>query len=132
MTHAGKTGVAQFACESEEQALDDIKRPLVSPTEQRRGSTSRRPVDDPDRRDEELNEIVPPSPQKPYDIVDVVDSVVDEGSFFEVADNFAQEIVVGFARLDGRSVGIVANQPRVNAGTLTVDLDEGIAVRPLL
>src|SRR6056297_386742 len=122
MTHANKTGVAQFACESEEQALDDIKR-LLSYLPQNNVEDPPRvePWDDPDRRDEKLNDIVPPSPQKPYDMNDVIDSVVDEGSFFEVADNFAQNIVVGFGRLDGRSVGIVANQPRVNAGTLTVD-----------
>ncbi|SEV95649.1 propionyl-CoA carboxylase carboxyltransferase subunit [Natrinema salifodinae] len=122
VTHANKTGVAQFACESEEQALDDIKR-LLSYLPQNNVEDPPRvePWDDPDRRDEELETIVPPSPQKPYDMVDVVDSVVDQGSFFEVAENFAKELVVGFGRLDGRSVGIVANQPRVNAGTLTVD-----------
>ena len=122
MTHSNKTGVAQFACETEEQALDDIKR-LLSYLPQNNVEDPPRvePWDDPDRRDDQLKDIVPPSPQKPYDMTDVIDSVVDEGSFFEVADNFAKNIVVGFGRLDGRSVGLVANQPRVNAGTLTVD-----------
>jgi len=122
MTHSNKTGVAQFACETEEQALDDIKR-LLSYLPQNNVEDPPRvePWDDPDRRDDQLKDIVPPSPQKPYDMTDVIDSVVDEGSFFEVADNFAKNIVVGFGRLDGRSVGLVANPARVNAGTLTVD-----------
>ncbi len=122
MTHAGQTGVAQFAVESEEQALDDIKR-LLSYLPQNNVEDPPRvePWDDPDRRDDELEDIVPSSPQKPYDMVDVIDSVVDEGSFFEINAEYAKNILVGFARLDGRSVGIVANQPRVNAGTLTVD-----------
>ncbi|WP_263019220.1 acyl-CoA carboxylase subunit beta [Natronobiforma cellulositropha] len=121
-THAAQTGVAQFACESEEQALDKVKR-LLSYLPQNNVEDPPRvdPWDDPDRREESLESIVPSSPQKPYDMTDVIDAVVDEGSFMEVGESFAMSIVVGFARLDGRSVGIVANQPRVNAGTLTVD-----------
>jgi acetyl-CoA/propionyl-CoA carboxylase carboxyl transferase subunit len=121
-THANKTGVAQFAAESEKAALDDIKR-LLSYVPQNNVEDPPRvePWDDPDRRDEELNGIVPESPQKPYDMVDVIDGITDEGAFFEVAPEFAKNIVVGFSRLDGHSVGVVANQPRANAGTLTVD-----------
>jgi acetyl-CoA/propionyl-CoA carboxylase carboxyl transferase subunit len=79
------------------------------------------PWDDPDRADEELIDVVPDEPQKPYDIVRVVEGVMDEDSFLEVADSFARNIVTGFARLDGHSVGVVGNQPRVNAGTLDID-----------
>ena len=121
-THTAKTGVAQFACESDEAALDRI-RDLLSylPSNNVEDPPRVEPWDDPDREDEQLLDIVPDSPQKPYDMVDVIGSIVDEGSFFEVAENFAKNIVVGFGRLDGHSVGLVANQPRVNAGTLTVD-----------
>ncbi|MFC3958772.1 acyl-CoA carboxylase subunit beta [Halovivax cerinus] len=122
MTHAGETGVAQFACESEEDALDKIRR-LLSYLPQNNVEDPPRvePWDDPERRDDALESIVPDNPQKPYDMTDVIATTVDEGSFFEVAENYAKNLVVGFGRLDGRSVGLVANQPRVNAGTLTVD-----------
>ena len=124
-THSSESGVAHFACDSEEQALDDIKR-LLSYLPQNNVEDPPRvePWDDPERRDEELASIVPDQPRKPYDITNVVDSVADEGSFFEVQADFAKNIVVGFARLDGRSVGVVANQPRVNAGTLDIEASE--------
>ena len=79
------------------------------------------PFDDPDRRDEKLKEIVPDDPQKPYDMTDVVGRVTDEDSFFEVGEAFARNLVTGFARLDGHALGVVANQPRVSAGTLDID-----------
>ncbi|WP_135534747.1 acyl-CoA carboxylase subunit beta [Halostella pelagica] len=122
MTHSSETGIAQFACEDDEDALDRIRQ-LLSYLPQNNVEDPPRvePWDDPERRDDDLKDIVPDSPQKPYDMTNVVDSVVDEGSFFEVNANFAKNIVVGFGRLDGRSVGVVANQPRVNAGTLTVN-----------
>jgi len=121
-THSATTGVAQFAAPDEEAALDDVRR-LLSYLPQNNVEDPPRvePWDEPDRQDAELREIVPPSPQKPYDMTDAVASVLDSGSFFEVGERFAGELVTGFGRLDGRSVGIVANQPRVNAGTLTVD-----------
>jgi acetyl-CoA/propionyl-CoA carboxylase carboxyl transferase subunit len=124
-THSSESGVAHFACDSEEQALDDIKR-LLSYLPQNNVEDPPRvdPWDDPERRDEELASIVPDQPRNPYDITSVVDSVADEGSFFEVQADFAKNIVVGFARLDGRSVGVVANQPRVNAGTLDIEASE--------
>jgi len=121
-THASTSGVAHFAEPSEEAALDDIKR-LLSYVPQNNVEDPPRvePWDDPERRDEELREIVPDEPRKPYDMTNVVSHVVDEDSFFEVQAGYAKNIVVGFARLDGRSVGVVANQPRVNAGTLDID-----------
>jgi acetyl-CoA/propionyl-CoA carboxylase carboxyl transferase subunit len=122
VTHSTKTGVADFAADSEEEALDDIRH-LLSYLPQNNVEDPPRvdPWDDPERADESLNEVVPDQPRKPYDVVDAIGGVVDEGSFFEVLEGWARSIVVGFARLDGHSIGVVANQPRVNAGTLTVE-----------
>ncbi len=124
-THSSESGVAHFACDSEEEALDNIRR-LLSYLPQNNVEDPPRvePYDDPERRDDALESIVPDQPRKPYDMTNVIGSVVDEQSFFEVQANYAKNIVVGFARLDGRSIGIVANQPRVNAGTLDIDASE--------
>ncbi|WP_368409404.1 acyl-CoA carboxylase subunit beta [Halorussus gelatinilyticus] len=124
-THESTSGVAHFSEKSEEEALDDIRR-LLSYVPQNNVEDPPRvePWDDPERRDEELTDIVPDQPKKPYDMTRVIDGVVDEDSFFEVQEGYAKNIVVGFARLDGRSVGIVANQPRVNAGTLDIKSSE--------
>jgi acetyl-CoA carboxylase carboxyltransferase component len=85
------------------------------------------PRDDPDRREEALNRIVPDSPRAPYDMKDVIHRVVDEGEFFEVFPLWAPNIIIGLARMDGKSVGIVANQPKVLAGTLDFDSSEKAA-----
>ncbi|WP_137287385.1 acyl-CoA carboxylase subunit beta [Halorussus salinisoli] len=124
-THESTSGVAHFAEKDEEEALDDIRR-LLSYVPQNNVEDPPRvePWDDPERRDEELKSIVPDQPKKPYDMTRVIDGVVDEDSFFEVQEGYAKNIVIGFARLDGRSVGIVANQPRVNAGTLDIESSE--------
>jgi len=121
-THSGTSGVSHFSEPAEEQALDDIRR-LLSYIPQNNVEDPPRlePWDDPERRDEELRTIVPDEAQKPYDMTDVIGRVVDEDSFFEVAERYARNIVIGFGRLDGRSVGVVANQPRANAGTLDID-----------
>ena len=121
-THATESGVAHFTPAAEEQALDDI-RYLLSylPSNNVEDPPRVDPWDDPDRRDEDLPEVVPDAPQRPYDMVRVVEGVLDEDSFFEVAPRYARNIVTGFARLDGQSVGVVGNQPRVNAGTLDID-----------
>ena len=125
VTHSSTSGVAHFAADSEEDALDDIARLLsYLPANNVEDPPRVEPWDDPERTPEELSELVPNEPQKPYDMVEVIETVVDEGSFFEVHENFAQNIVVGFARLDGYSVGIVANQPRVNAGTLDIEASQ--------
>jgi propionyl-CoA carboxylase beta chain len=81
----------------------------------------RQSVDSPDRREESLNSLVPADPQKPYDIKDALHAIIDDGYFFEVHEHFAKNIVVGFARLEGRSVGIVANQPAFLAGVLDIN-----------
>jgi acetyl-CoA/propionyl-CoA carboxylase carboxyl transferase subunit len=121
-THTTETGVAQFSYPDDEAALDGVRR-LLSYLPQNNVEDPPRvdPGDDPERRDPELAGIVPDAPRKPYDMTDLVGRVVDEGSLFEVGENFSPNLVTGFARVDGRSVGVVANQPRVNAGTLTVD-----------
>jgi acetyl-CoA/propionyl-CoA carboxylase carboxyl transferase subunit len=121
-THASESGVADFTAVDEEAALDDLRH-LLSYLPQNNVEDPPRvdPWDDPERRDEELESIVPDAPKKPYDIVDVIDRVTDEGSFFEVGEAFARNLVTGFARLDGHAIGVVANQPRVNAGTLDID-----------
>lgn len=121
-THASESGVAHFSVDAEKEALDDIRQ-LLSYVPQNNVEDPPRvePWDDPDRADEELTDIVPDEPQKPYDITAVIDHVVDTDSFFEVAGEFARNIVTGFARLDGHSVGVVGNQPRANAGTLDID-----------
>jgi len=121
-THASESGVAHFTAADEKEALDDVRH-LLSYLPQNNVEDPPRvdPWDDPDRRDEELAGVVPDAPQKPYDMTDVIARIVDEGSFFEVAEAFARNLVVGFGRLDGHAIGVVANQPRVNAGTLDID-----------
>ena len=125
VTHAATSGVAQFARDSEEAALDDIRRLLsYLPPNNVEDPPRVEPWDDPDRADESLNDVVPEQPRKPYDMRDVVDGVLDSGSFFEVHESFAKNVLVGFARLDGHSVGVIANQPRVNAGTLDIEASQ--------
>jgi propionyl-CoA carboxylase beta chain len=79
------------------------------------------PLDHPDRRDELLTTIIPDSPNQPYDMVDVVQAIVDDGEFYEVHEHFAPNLIVGFSRLDGYTVGVVGNQPAALAGTLDID-----------
>jgi acetyl-CoA/propionyl-CoA carboxylase carboxyl transferase subunit len=127
-THTGESGVAHVAAPDEEAALDSIRRLLsYLPANNVEDPPRVDPWDDPDRRDASLTDVVPDEPRKPYDVTEVVGGVVDEGSFFEVHGAFARNVVVGFARLNGRAVGVVANQPRVNAGTLDIDASEKAA-----
>jgi acetyl-CoA/propionyl-CoA carboxylase carboxyl transferase subunit len=121
-THTGESGVAHFSAAAEEQALDDIRHLLsYLPQNNVEDPPSVEPWDDPERECTVAEDVVPDEPQKPYDITTVIGDVVDRESFFEVAESYARNIVTGFARLDGNSVGVVANQPRVNAGTLDID-----------
>ncbi|WP_299267588.1 acyl-CoA carboxylase subunit beta [Halorientalis sp.] len=127
-THATKSGVAHFAERSEEAALDDIRQLLSYLPQNNMADPPRvQPWDDPTRTCDDLVDIVPEEPRKPYDMNTVVGQVVDEDSFFEVHDGFARNVVTGFGRLDGRVVGVVANQPRVSAGTLDIDASEKAA-----
>ncbi|MGH9946163.1 MAG: acyl-CoA carboxylase subunit beta [Pyrinomonadaceae bacterium] len=122
MTHNSKSGVAHFAANSDEHALQ-ITRELLSfiPSNNLDDPPFIETNDPYDRADEKLNSIVPESSNQPYDIRDIVNSVVDDGYFFEVQEHFAANIVIGFARLGGMSVGIVANQPAFLAGVLDID-----------
>ena len=122
MSHNSKSGVAHFASDDEDQCIEDT-RYLLSFLPQNNLETAPRvlPSDDPLRMDEELDRVVPDSPNKPYDMRDVVRYVVDDGEFFEVQEHFAQNIVCGYGRLNGYSVGIVGNQPKSMAGVLDID-----------
>jgi propionyl-CoA carboxylase beta chain len=122
MTHASKSGVAHFACDSEVDCLQTIRRLFgYLPSNNVEDPPAAGVTDDPGRRDPMLDTIIPDNPNKPYDIKSVIQAVVDTGSFLEVHEHFAANLVIGFARLGGRPVGIVANQPSVLAGVLDID-----------
>ena len=123
MTHNATSGVAHFADRRRPRVPGaDSRSAVVHAVEQpRRSAAGARPTIRPDREDAALDRIVPASPNQPYDMLDVIHLIVDEGYFLEVHHHYAKNILVGFARLDGRPVGIVANQPAVLAGTLDID-----------
>lgn len=122
LTHGQKSGVAHFAADDDKHCLllirelmnflpnNNLDDPPVLPTKDR-----------PDRIEEKLNSIIPDSPKKPYNMLDLIKLTVDEGYFLEVHKHYAQNVIVGFARYNGRSVGIVANQPEVLAGCLNIN-----------
>jgi propionyl-CoA carboxylase beta chain len=122
MTHNERSGVAHFAADDDRECLALI-RDLLSflPGNNVDDPPRLRSSDPPDREDETLDALVPAAPHLPYDMLDVIRRIVDDGRLLEVHRHFARNIVVGFARLDGRPVGIVANQPAHLAGTLDID-----------
>lgn len=121
VTHNTKSGVAHFAAEDDKHCLLLIRELLnFLPGNNLDDTPVIPPRDRPDRIEESLNTFIPDSPKKPYDMVQLITKVVDEGYFLEVHKHYAKNIVVGFARLNGRSVGIVANQPQVLAGCLNI------------
>ena len=121
-THNTTSGVAHFAAPDEETCLEDV-RYLLSflPENNLESAPYFIPEDSPERADEELATLVPDSANRPYDIRRAIELTVDDEEFFEVQEGWAQNIVVGFARLDGRAIGVVGNQPAVLAGTLDID-----------
>ena len=125
MTHNTRSGVAHFAAENEEDCIKQI-RYLLSflPSNNMEDAPLVETDDDPDRQDESLNTVVPDNPNAPYDMKDVIRAIVDNGEFYEVHEHFATNIITCFARFDGRSVGIIANQPAVMAGCLDVDASD--------
>jgi len=126
--HSSKSGVAEFAAESEEDALRMIRTLLSYVPQNNLEDPPFVPTDDPaDRADPALRTIVPDNPNKPYDMKELVKLVVDDGVFFEVHANWAKNIVVGFARFGGRSVGIVGNQPAHLAGVLDIQSSQKAA-----
>jgi propionyl-CoA carboxylase beta chain len=122
MTHNSKSGVAHFATENDEDCLlrirellsfipsNNMDEPPVVPTK-----------DDPNRPESSIEKIIPVDANKPYDMKEVIGKIVDDGNFFEIQEHFAKNIIIGFCRFNGRSVGIVANQPSVMAGALDID-----------
>ncbi|MCI0392830.1 MAG: methylmalonyl-CoA carboxyltransferase [Acidobacteria bacterium] len=122
MTHNQTSGVAHFAAESEEDCLRLIRELLSFIPSNNMDDPPRINNNDPvDRAEESLNTIVPPESNKPYDIRRIIEAVIDNGYFFEIQEHFARNIVIGFARLNGQPVGIVANQPAFLAGVLDID-----------
>lgn len=121
-THNEKSGVGHFACRSEEAAMATTRELLAFLPINNMEPTPRRDLgDSPDRACPELTDLIPRDPSKPYDIRKVIESIGDEGRFLEVQEHWAKNIVVGFCRIDGKPVGVVANQPMVLAGCLDIN-----------
>ncbi len=120
--HATRSGVTHFVVPDDRSAMEEI-RYLLSflPQNNMEVAPFFTPLDRPDRKDELLTTIIPNSPNQPYDMIGVVQSIVDDGEFYEVHEHFAPNLIVGFARLDGYTIGVVGNQPAALAGTLDID-----------
>ncbi len=120
--HSAKSGVADGAFDNDLEALAQVRR-LVGflPSSNREKAPVRESYDEPDREERSLDTLVPANPNTPYDIKELILKVVDEADFFEIGSEFARNIVCGFARMDGETVGVVANQPAVLAGVLDID-----------
>jgi propionyl-CoA carboxylase beta chain len=122
ITHTTKSSVADLAFENDIDTLMQVRRLFdFLPLSNREEAPERRTQDPVDRREMSLDTLVPPDPTKPYDIKELIHKVADEGDFFEIQPEFAKNIVVGFARIGGQPVGIVANQPMVLAGCLDIN-----------
>lgn len=128
MTHNRKSGVAHFAAENEEEVYQMVRK-LISylPSNNMENAPQVECEDDPNRMEEALLNIVPTDPNKPYEMRDVIRHIVDEGDFFESQAYYATNMITGFARLNGQSVGIIANQPKVLAGCLDIDASDKAA-----
>ena len=122
MTHAARSGVSDLAFENDVEALTQVRRLFDFLPLSNRERPPRRPChDDPERVEMSLDTLVPADPQKPYDMKELIEKVVDDSDFFELQPDFAGNIIIGFGRVDGGTVGIVANQPMVLAGCLDID-----------
>ncbi|MFQ6104925.1 MAG: acyl-CoA carboxylase subunit beta [Candidatus Glassbacteria bacterium] len=121
-THSTKSGVCHFACEDEEDCIQRIRKLLsFIPSNNLESPPYEETTDDPQRKEEELLDVVPENPNKPYDVKRIIDMVIDGGEFLEIQPDYAANIVIGFARLGGHSVGVIANQPAVLAGVLDIN-----------
>ncbi len=121
-THNTKSGVGHFEARNDREALATIRRLLsFLPLNNLESPPRLAPTDRPDRAEPALDSIVPENPSKPYDMKEVIRFVVDDGDFLEIQEGFAKNLIVGFARMNGESVGVVANQPSVLAGVLDID-----------
>jgi propionyl-CoA carboxylase beta chain len=122
LTHTSRSGVADLAFENDVEALIELRRFIDFLPASNRTKPPLRPTADPfDRPEPSLDTLVPGSPNKPYDMKELIEKVVDEGDFFEIQRDFARNILIGFARMEGSPIGIVANQPMVLAGCLDID-----------
>lgn len=127
-THASKSGVAHFVANNDMEAIEIVKKLLTYIPQNNAEEVPFEFNDDPiDRIDEELNYIVPPNSNQPYDMMDIIRSLADKNDFFEVHKDYAKNIIVGFIRLGGRSVGVIANQPAVLAGVLDIEASKKAA-----
>jgi propionyl-CoA carboxylase beta chain len=120
LTHSSKSGVTHFACVNEVECITYIKTLLSYIPQNCEEEAPRKPYSEGNETRPALNSIIPVNPNQPYDMRDVINGVIDDGSFFEVHKNYAENIVVGFGRLAGRSIGIVGNQPASLAGVLDI------------
>jgi acetyl-CoA carboxylase carboxyltransferase component len=121
-SHASKSGVAHFAAESEEECMDQIRRLLsFLPQNNMEEPPRETGAADQDPPDESLAELIPDNPNQAYDMTEIIRRIVDGAEFFQVHEAYARNVVVGYARMDGRTVGIVANQPEVMAGVLDIN-----------
>lgn len=122
MIHASKSGVAHFVSQNEEEAMNTLRRLLSFMPQNFMENSPIIDCNDPiDRLCDNLNTIIPDNPNKPYNVIDIITTLVDNGEFVEVHKHYAKNIVVGFARFNGQSVGIVANQPSFLAGVLDIE-----------
>lgn len=128
MTHNSISGVAHFISPDERQCIEDIKRLLsFLPSNNMENAPEYECQDDLNRIEEKLNEIVPDNPNKAYDMKEIITAIVDNGDFMEVQPYYAMNIITGFARLNGKTVGIIANQPKVLAGCLDINASDKAA-----
>jgi propionyl-CoA carboxylase beta chain len=127
-THNSKSGVAHFMGNTEEEVLMGI-RELLSflPSNNIEDAPVRPTTDDSKREDEALQRVIPSDPNQPYDVKEIIESVADDNYFFEIMPHFAKNVVIGFVRMEGRTVGIVANQPAFLAGVLDIDASDKAA-----
>src|SRR6187431_2577354 len=121
ITHSTKSGVTHFACANEAECINNIKKLLSYIPQNCEDAVPQLAYTPTDESRPALNDIIPTNPNQPYDMREIINGVVDDNSFFEVHKNFAENIVVGFARIAGRSIGVVGNQPASLAGVLDID-----------
>ncbi len=128
MVHNTKSGNAHFACESDEDAIETVKELLGYLPSNNLEEAPMIPMGDmPERACEKLNTIIPDDPKVPYDMVEIIETVLDSGEFLQVHENYAENAIVGFGHLNNRSVGIVANQPMIQAGCLDINASDKIS-----
>jgi propionyl-CoA carboxylase beta chain len=126
-THATKSGVAHFACANEVELIQNLRRLMSYIPQNCEDTPANLPYQSENETRQKLADIIPENPNQPYDMKEVIEHTVDEGSFLEVHKDYAENIVVGFARLAGRSIGIVANQPAFLAGVLNIQASKKAA-----